>query len=59
MWSSKRAARARALAQGLDGTLFALPGAIREIVKEISPGLVGKPAARALLPGDFYPRVID
>jgi thiol-disulfide isomerase/thioredoxin len=51
--------RARALAKGLEGTFFAARGAIREIVLETIPGLVGKPAAKALLPGKFYPRWID
>jgi thiol-disulfide isomerase/thioredoxin len=52
-------ARARALAKGLEGTFFAARGSIREIVLELIPGLVGKQAAKALLPGDFYPRWID
>ena len=52
-------ARAKALAKGLDGTFFAARGAIREIVLEIIPALVGKRAAKALMPGEFYPRWID
>ncbi len=52
-------ARARALAQGLDGTFFASEGAIREIVRELIPGLVGNEAAKKLLPGTFYPRWIQ
>jgi thiol-disulfide isomerase/thioredoxin len=52
-------ARAKALAKGLDGTFFAARGAIREIVLEIIPALVGKPAAKVLMPGEFYPRWID
>ncbi len=52
-------ARAKALAKGLDGTFFSARGSIREIILEIIPGLVGKPAAKALLPGEFYPRLID
>ena len=52
-------ARARALAKGLEGTFFAARGSIGEIVQEMIPGLVGKPAAKALLPGEFYPRWID
>jgi thiol-disulfide isomerase/thioredoxin len=55
----KGEARARALAKGLDGTFFAARGSIREIILEMIPGLVGKPAAKALLPGAFYPRWID
>jgi thiol-disulfide isomerase/thioredoxin len=55
----KGEARAKALAKGLDGTFFVARGAIREIVLEIIPGLVGKPAAKALMPGEFYPRWID
>ena len=51
-------ARARALAQGLEGTFFAVQGSIREIVLEWIPDLVGKQAAKALLPGEFYPRYI-
>jgi hypothetical protein len=52
-------ARARALAKGLEGTFFALRGSIREIILELIPGLVGKQAAKALLPGEIYPRWID
>jgi thioredoxin-related protein len=52
-------ARARALAKGLKGTFFPMRGPIREIVLERIPGLVGKQAAKSLLPGDFYPRWID
>jgi thiol-disulfide isomerase/thioredoxin len=52
-------ARARALAKGLDGTFLAARGSIREIVLEMIPGLVGKPAAKALLPGQYYPRWIN
>ena len=52
-------ARARALAKGLEGTFFAPRGSIREILLKMIPDLVGKPAAKALLPGDFYPRWID
>ncbi len=55
----KGEARARALAKGLDGTFFAARGSIREIVLELMPSLVGKPATKALLPGEFYPRWID
>jgi hypothetical protein len=51
--------RARALAKGLDGTFFALRGAIREIVRERIPGLVGKDEARRILPGDYYPKLIN
>jgi len=51
--------RAKVLAKGLEGTFFAARGSIREIVLEMIPGLVGKPAAKALLPGDFYPRWIN
>ncbi len=54
----KGEARAKALAKGLEGTFFPARGAIREILQMIS-GLVGKPAAKALLPGEFYPRWID
>ncbi len=52
-------ARARALANGLEGTFFVARGSIREIVKERIPSLVGKETAKALLPGPFYPRWID
>jgi thiol-disulfide isomerase/thioredoxin len=48
-------ARAQVLDKGLDGTFFALRGSIREIVLEIIPALVGKPAAKAFMPGEFYP----
>ena len=51
--------RAKALAKGLEGTFFAARGSIREIVVEMIPGLVGKPSAKALLPGQFYPQLID
>ncbi len=50
-------ARARALANGLDGTFLAYKS-IKEIIETIT-SLVGKPAAKALLPGEFYPRMID
>jgi len=52
-------ARARALAKGLEGTFLVPRGSIGEIILKIIPGLVGKPAAKALLPGEFYPRMID
>jgi hypothetical protein len=52
-------ARARALANGPDGTFFALRGEIREIVRERIPGLFGKDEATKILPGDDYPRLID
>jgi thiol-disulfide isomerase/thioredoxin len=52
-------ARAKALAEGLEGTFFFPRGSIREIILEMIPGLVGKPAAKALLPGQFYPQLID
>lgn len=51
-------ARAHALAKGLEGTFFAARGAIREIVTELIPGLVGKEAAKSLLPGDYYRRLL-
>jgi thiol-disulfide isomerase/thioredoxin len=54
----KGEARAKALAKGLEGTFFPGRGPIREILDMIS-GLVGKPAAKALLPGEFYPKWID
>jgi hypothetical protein len=50
-------ARARALAKGLDGTFLAY-NSIKEINETIT-SLVGKPAAKALLPGEFYPRLIN
>jgi hypothetical protein len=50
-------ARARALAKGLDGT-FLDYRSIKEIIETIK-SLVGKPAAKALLPGEFYPRLLD
>jgi hypothetical protein len=56
---SRVESRAKVLAKGLEGTFFACRGSIREIVLEMIPGLVGKPAAKALLPGEFYPRWID
>lgn len=49
-------ARARALAKGLEGTFFDGQGVIGEIVRERIPKLVGKEAARKLLPGEFYPK---
>ncbi len=52
-------ARARALAAGLEGTSFAARGSIREVILDVIPGLVGKEAARRLLPGEYYPRWID
>jgi hypothetical protein len=52
-------ARARALAKGLEGTFFYPRGSIREIILEMIPGLVGKASAKALLPGPFYPQLID
>ena len=55
----KGEARAKALAKGLDGTFLDARGSIREIILELIPALVGKPAAKALLPGEFYPRWID
>jgi len=51
--------KAQALAKGLEGTFFAARGAIREIVFDLIRGLVGNPAAKALLPRAFYPRWID
>ena len=54
----KGEARAKALAEGLEGTFFPARGPIREILQIIS-GLVGKPAAKALLPGEFYPRWVE
>ena len=50
--------RARALARGLEGTFFPARGAIREIVLERIPSLVGNETAQAILPGTFYPRWI-
>ncbi len=55
----KGEARAKILAKGLEGTFFACRGSIRKIVREMIPALVGKPAAKTLLPGAFYPRLID
>jgi thiol-disulfide isomerase/thioredoxin len=52
-------ARARALAKGLEGTFFGGQGAIREIIRDLIPGLVGKETAKAILPGKYYPRWID
>jgi hypothetical protein len=49
-------ARARALAKGLEGTFFASQGAIREIIRERIPALVGNETAKKILPGSFYPR---
>jgi protein disulfide-isomerase len=51
--------RAKALGKGLEGTLFPLRGSIREIILELIPSLVGKEKAKALLPGEFYPRFIQ
>lgn len=51
-------ARARALAKGLDGTFFPARGAIREIL-ELVTRVVGKERAKAILPGDFYPRLVN
>jgi thiol-disulfide isomerase/thioredoxin len=52
-------ARAKALAKGLEGTLFYPRGSIREIILEMIPALVGKASAKALLPGQSYPQLID
>ena len=52
-------ARARALAKGLEGTFFASQGAIREIIRERIPALVGNETAKKILPGSFYPRWIQ
>ncbi len=46
-------ARARALAQGLAGTFFLNEGAIRTVVTQTIPELVGKEAAAAILPDPY------
>ena len=46
-------ARARALAQGLEGTFFLNDGAIRTLVTQTIPELVGKEAAAAILPDPY------
>jgi thiol-disulfide isomerase/thioredoxin len=51
--------RAKALAKGLEWTFFSARGSIRQMILELIPGLVGKPAAKALLPEQFYPQLID
>ncbi len=51
--------RARALAKGLEGTFFGGQGAIGEIIRDLIPGLVGKETAKTLLPGRFYPQMLQ
>ena len=46
-------ARARALAQGLEGTFFLNEGAIRTVVTQTIPELVGKETAAEILPGSY------
>jgi thiol-disulfide isomerase/thioredoxin len=55
--AQKGEARARALAKGLQGTFLA-GKPVREVIDTIT-NLVGTPAAKALLPGEFYPRLLD
>ncbi len=51
-------ARAKALAKGLEGTFFVGRGPIREVLDQIVKQ-VGQERARAMLPGEFYPRIIN
>ncbi|HEY2158523.1 MAG TPA: thioredoxin family protein [Isosphaeraceae bacterium] len=51
-------ARAKALAKGLEGTFFVGRGPIGEVLQLIVK-LVGKEGAGKLLPGEFYPRIIN